>query len=99
MSPKGLNFITGAPNFVGLHVELDISETSVHLYQTAGSHILHVTHLQLFFVYLNDTTLPRCSALICSVYLFVFGATAPPVGQGLLVHEVSRSHTATQHSR
>jgi len=23
----------------------------------------------------------------------------PPVGQGLLIHEVSRSHTTTQHSR
>ena len=23
----------------------------------------------------------------------------PPVGQGLLIHEVSRSHTKTQHSR
>jgi hypothetical protein len=30
--------------------------------------------------------------------LFVFGETAP-VGQGLLFHEVSRSHTMTNHSR
>ena len=29
--------------------------------------------------------------------MFVFGAK-PPVGQGLLIHEVSRSHTATHHS-
>ena len=28
--------------------------------------------------------------------LFVFGATAPTVGQGLLIHEVSRSHTLRQ---
>jgi hypothetical protein len=37
------------------------------------------------------------------VCLFVcFGAKAPPpppVGQGLLIHEVSRSHTTTHHSR
>jgi len=35
------------------------------------------------------------------VNLFVFGATAPPpsVGQGLLIHEVSRSHTTTHHTR
>jgi len=32
---------------------------------------------------------------------FVFGATAPPprMGQGLLIHELSRSHTTTRHSR
>jgi hypothetical protein len=29
---------------------------------------------------------------------FVFGATAP-LGQGLLIHEVSRSHTKTHHCR
>jgi len=26
-------------------------------------------------------------------------AQQPPVGQGLLIHEVSRSHTTTHHSR
>ena len=31
--------------------------------------------------------------------LFVLGTTAPPVGQGLFIHEVSRSHTTTHHSR
>jgi len=30
--------------------------------------------------------------------LFVFGATAP-VGQGLLIHVVSRSHTMMHHIR
>ena len=30
---------------------------------------------------------------------FVFGATVPPVGQGLPIHEVSRSHTTTHHSQ
>jgi len=28
-----------------------------------------------------------------------FFARQPPVGQGLLIHEVSRSHTTTHHSR
>ena len=32
------------------------------------------------------------------VSLFVFGATAPS-GPGPLIHEVSRSHTTTHHSR
>jgi len=27
------------------------------------------------------------------------GAYSPPLGQGLLIHEVSRSHTTTHHSR
>jgi len=31
--------------------------------------------------------------------MFYFGATAPPVGQGLLIHEVSWSHSKTQHCR
>jgi len=35
------------------------------------------------------------------LFCILFGATAAPspVGQGLLIHEVSRSHTTTQHSR
>jgi len=34
------------------------------------------------------------------VTLFVcFGRDSPQVGQGLLIHEVSRSHTTTHHSR
>jgi len=31
--------------------------------------------------------------------LFVFLARQPKVGQGLLIYEVSRSHTTTHHSR
>ena len=31
--------------------------------------------------------------------LFVCLAQQPPVGQGLLIHEVSKSHTTTKHSR
>ena len=31
--------------------------------------------------------------------LFVLGAKAPPVCHGLLIHEVSRSHTTTHHNR
>ena len=36
-----------------------------------------------------------------NVCLFVclFSARQPPVGQGLLIHEVSRSHTMTHHSQ
>jgi len=31
--------------------------------------------------------------------LFVFWRDSPPVGYDLLIHEVSRSHTTTHHSR
>jgi len=33
------------------------------------------------------------------VFLFWFWRDSHPVGQGLLIHEVSRSHTTTHHSR
>jgi hypothetical protein len=33
------------------------------------------------------------------VLIFLFGATAPPVGQGLLIHEIFRSQSMTHHSR
>ena len=33
------------------------------------------------------------------IYIFLFSRNSPPVGHGLLIHEVSRSHTMTQHSR
>jgi len=32
-------------------------------------------------------------------YVYMFLAQQPPVGQGLFIHEVSISHTTTQHSR
>jgi len=32
-------------------------------------------------------------------FYFFFWARQPPLGQGLLIHEVSRSHTTTDHSR
>jgi len=33
------------------------------------------------------------------VFFVLFLAQQPQVGQGLLIHEVSRSHTTTHHSR
>jgi hypothetical protein len=32
------------------------------------------------------------------VYVCLFLARQPPVGQGLLIHEVSRSHSKTHHT-
>ena len=46
---------------------------------------------------------PRCmvvpKVLNWFRFIFLFLAQQPPVGQGLLIHEVSRSHTTTHHSR
>jgi len=39
------------------------------------------------------------SALLSYLVALLFLARQPPVGQGLLIHEVSRSHTMTHHSR
>ena len=55
-----------------------------------------LTHSFLFEIlyWLNDGVKTR------SARLFVcFWRNSPPVGQGLLIHEVSRSHTTTHHSR
>ena len=52
------------------------------------------------------TTRPQrpscCSSshhLFSFIYFFPLWRNSPPVGQGLLIHEVSRSHTTTYHSR
>ena len=40
--------------------------------------------------------------IISLIYFFLFGPTAPlppPVGHGILIHEVSRSRTTTHHIR
>jgi len=34
-----------------------------------------------------------------ALFVCLFLARQPPVGQGLLIHEISRSHTTTHHSR
>ena len=34
-----------------------------------------------------------------TLFVCLFLARQPPVAQGLLLHEVSRSHTTTHHSR
>ena len=39
------------------------------------------------------------SAFICICLFDYFGRYGSPVGQGIIIHEVSRSHTTTRHSR
>jgi len=51
-----------------------------------SKNIFALTNYRFWYVYLT--------------LLFVFGATAASgPGHGLLIHEVSRSHTTTHHSR
>ena len=48
-----------------------------------------------------ETFSPICKNMVIPtdrIFFFYFGATGP-VGQGLLIHEVSRSHTTTHHNR
>jgi len=42
----------------------------------------------------NERVKSRAEAFVC-----LFLARQPPVGQDLLIHEASRSHTTTHHSR
>ena len=39
------------------------------------------------------------NTIMFAFVLFVFWRNSPPVGHGLLIHEVSRSHTTTHYSR
>jgi len=48
----------------------------------------------VYFVYLLMLRVLRTESNIC-----LFLAQQPPVGQGRLIHEASRSHTTTHHSR
>jgi len=45
----------------------------------------------------NETKIDKFVAFYLFVCLFL--ARQPPVGQGLLIYEVSRSHTTKHHSR
>ena len=51
-------------------------------------------------MYLISLYMPswRVQKRFCFFHFF-FGRNSPPVGQGLLIHEVSRSHTTTHHRR
>jgi len=49
--------------------------------------------------FISSTVAYRFLLNICLfVCLFVFGRDSPPVDQGLLIHEVSISHTTRQHN-
>jgi len=47
----------------------------------------------------NEKALVNQGLLRYGGWIFCFWRNSPPVGQGLLIHEVSISHTTTHHSR
>jgi len=72
------------------------------LYLKLG-HVYLLTH-PLQFSSLTFTVIQSFDTINCGLFRttlnnFFFWAQQPPVGQGLLIHEVSRSHTTTHHSR
>jgi hypothetical protein len=56
---------------------------------------------KILFHYSNiNTDSPVLSfLLLLIIYLFIYLAQQPQVGQDLLIHEVSRSHSRTHHSQ
>jgi len=64
--------------------------------------VVYFLLLEQYFVKNNRGTSLIGDVVISYECLFLgggAGALKPPVGRGLLVHEVSRSHTTTHHSR
>ena len=51
------------------------------------------------FKFCDSRQVMHSFTLFSIVNVFFFCATAPPVGQGLLIHEVSKSHTMTHQSQ
>jgi hypothetical protein len=58
-------------------------------------HEASLSSLNVMYVYVVRKT---CLELTLQSPVSIL-ARQPPVGQGLLIHEVSRSHTTTHHSR
>ena len=49
--------------------------------------------------HVNENPLLALTSSSLRTYFFLGGCNSPPAGQGLLIHEVSRSHTTTHHTR
>ena len=56
-------------------------------------------HVQVNKLYEVHEFLEIIKHAVSDAYAFVYLARQLPVGQGLLILDVSRSHTTTQHSR
>ena len=78
---------------ISVSLECHISCIGVGEHQFRRSGMQNCSAFQKKLVFVNTHT-----TRLAQVCLFVFGAKAAPVGQGLLIHEVSRSHVTTHRS-
>ena len=56
-------------------------------------------HVELLIQEIRGSCVWRQNVRNIEMFLLLFLAQQPPVGQGLLIHEFPRSHTTTHHSR
>ena len=78
--------LQGSPSFAGPHFSV---QTFLALLLDIG-HLANKTETQQM-QWVHSVTL--------LYQLFIYLTQHPPVGQGVLIHEVSRSHSTTHHSR
>ena len=76
----------------------------MHFFALVATSFSHYSHHQANIVQKNFKRLVTCGAQKCQVvwdhiHFFFFVALRPNAGHGLLILEVSRSHTTTHHSR
>ena len=81
-------------------ITFDSVHTPTHIH-----YILQVKRVSCFaagntaVLYFSVFQTLRINWTLYTTILFIFGATVPTVGQSLLIHELSRSHTMTHHNR
>jgi len=66
---------------------------------TFSSHGIPFAIEFLFFLLRSQLTTFSSHGIPFAIEFLFFFAQQPPVGHGLLIHEVSRSHTTTQHNQ
>jgi hypothetical protein len=71
---------------------------SRYVFLCSSEYVQCVIHILYFNRLVYDTVQSRGRQLSEEIFLFVLGAAAPS-GPGPLIHEVSRSHKSTHHSR
>ena len=69
-------------------------------YQITSPIFYTVVEQKVFLISVTLAYTFTCTLFLLHVpFVCLFLARQPPVGHGLLIHEVSRSHTTTHHSR
>jgi hypothetical protein len=63
-----------------------------------GHHILHVSGIRVT-VFVNTERVENKKCLFVCLFVCLFLTQKPPVGHGLLIHDVSRSHTTTHRTQ